>query len=74
MSIYYAAIGSVRGWCGHRHQTEATAGRCAAQDQRDVRRGHGGNAYSDMRVYAVERGKHPTGIYNGQLSVWRDST
>ncbi len=72
MSNYYAAIGSVRGWCGHRHQTEATAERCADKDQRDVKHGHGGHAYSDMRVYEVEEGYHPNGIYNRQLSVSRD--
>ena len=68
---YYAAIGGVRGWCGHRHRAEATAERCADKDGRDVKRGHGGRAYSDMQVWELEAGWRINGIYNGQLSVSR---
>ena len=71
-SKYYVAIGSVRGWCGHRHQAQATAERCADQDGRDVKRGHGVSAYSDMQVNEIESGYHPNGIVNGQLSVSLD--
>lgn len=47
---YFTSIGSVRGSCGHKHQSEAAAEACIAADQRACARQGG---YSD-RV-AVER-------------------
>lgn len=47
---YFTSIGSVRGSCGHKHQTEHAAEACIAADQRACARQGG---YSD-RV-AVER-------------------
>lgn len=46
----YTCRGSVRGACGVTHKSIDTAIKCCAQDDRDVKRGHGGNAYSDRRV------------------------
>ena len=55
-SLYYTCCGSVRGYCGVHHRSIEAAGRCCAQDARDVRRGHGGGAYSDRAPVAVEGG------------------
>lgn len=43
----YACWGSVRGQCGVRHRTRDAALRHCEQDDRDVKLGNGGNAYSD---------------------------
>jgi hypothetical protein len=51
----YTTYGSVRGDCGHQHQTHEAAQRCADRDMRGCRRAGG---YSDRLVYAeseVER-------------------
>jgi hypothetical protein len=45
----YAAVGSVRGSCGHAHRTYGAAARCAARDDARCAR-LGGGAYSDRTV------------------------
>ncbi len=47
--MFWVAEGAVRGSCGHKHRTAEAAAKCAAADDRAVKRGHGGNAYSDRR-------------------------
>lgn len=47
---YWAAIGPVRGWCGHKHRSEEAAQRCASSDHQGCRTQGG---YSDRR--AVEK-------------------
>lgn len=44
---YWTSIGPVRGWCGHRHRSEAAAARCLKEDQAGCR-SQGG--YSDRVV------------------------
>ena len=46
----YVCIGSVRGWCGHRHQLVETAMKCVERD-RSRCGSHGG--YSDRYVYRL---------------------
>lgn len=46
----YTAIGPVRGWCGHRHDTIEGARACAQDDATQV----GARGYSDRRVYRWE--------------------
>jgi hypothetical protein len=56
---YYVAAGDVRGDCGHKHRTASTAYRCAAEDMRAVKSGHGQSAYSDRDVWEVaDDGQH----------------
>jgi len=55
MSTHYITWGSVRGDCGHRHQTPATAQKCCDQDQKGCK-GHGTGHYSDRFIMAVEDG------------------
>lgn len=52
---YYAACGSVRGRCAHRHRTPDAAERCAERDRRECRALPGGQSYSDRVVVAVRR-------------------
>lgn len=49
----YLSIGSVTGWCGHRHLSEETAEKCADKHDRSCR-SLGGGAYSDRRVIPAE--------------------
>lgn len=44
MATTYQNIGSVRGWCGHKHRSEQAAIKCQDRDDRDCKRQHG---YSD---------------------------
>ena len=46
----YVCIGSVRGWCGHRHRDMATATRCIADDVRSCETQGG---YSDRAIYRL---------------------
>ncbi len=50
MTDYWTCDGAVRGGCGVKHRTEAAAVEHCRRDARDVRAGHGANAYSDRRV------------------------
>lgn len=50
MTDYWTCEGSVRGHCGVQHRTEGAAVEHCRRDARDVRAGHGTNAYSDRRV------------------------
>ena len=50
--MYYTNWGSVRGGCGHLHQSERTARACLAADRRDCKQAGG---YSDRLVFAIER-------------------
>lgn len=52
-NTYYEARGSVRGACGHKHQSEKAAHACAQKDQRDCARLPGGNSYSDRVAQKV---------------------
>lgn len=45
---HYRCVGSVRGWCGHRHTSVREAVRCLQRDQRGCK-SQGG--YSDRCVY-----------------------
>jgi len=54
MANIYEARGSVRGGCGHAHQTIGAAQRCVERDQRDCAGLPGGNAYSDRSVVRVD--------------------
>jgi len=58
----YKCVGSVRGSCGHSHQTIAAADKCIASDQRDCARAGG---YSDRVVV-------PPGykFHNGAIGHW----
>ncbi len=56
---YFIAIGSVRGACGHKHQSEDAAEACIAADQRACARQGG---YSD-RVVAARRPRFDAGEY-----------
>ncbi len=44
---YWTCEGFVRGECGTKHRSEETARACCDRDHRNVKRGHGPNAYSD---------------------------
>ena len=52
--IYYQAIGSVRGSCGHLHRTIEAAEKCCEKDKARCSR-MTGRCYSDREVYAVDR-------------------
>ena len=49
----WTCSGPVRGECGVNHRTHDAAERHCAKDRRDVKRGHGGAAYSDRRPVPV---------------------
>jgi hypothetical protein len=55
---YWDAYGSVRGSCGHRHQSEATARSCAERDARAIAATNSSGsltrAYSDRSPRYVE--------------------
>lgn len=55
MKTHYVAHGSVRGSCGHKHRSIATAQACCDRDQFDCR-SLGGGHYSDRSVTPVENG------------------
>lgn len=68
LSNPYEAHGPVRGSCGHRHKTAESAARCVWKDNRDVRRGHGRDAYSDRVVRQLEvrsRRKRSNPLFGG---------
>ena len=52
---YFAASGSVRGQCPHKHRTPEAAERCAEADRRACRSLPGGQSYSDRIAVAVLR-------------------
>jgi hypothetical protein len=53
MNTYYTTRGSVRGSCGHHHQSVATAQACLDRDEADCA-GAGTGCYSDRRIVAVD--------------------
>lgn len=54
MTIKYTTRGSVRGGCGHKHNTIAAAQRCCERDQRDCASLPGGKSYSDRVIRRVD--------------------
>lgn len=52
--MYYTAVGSVRGGCGHKHRNPTTAARCVKRDM-SACKGQGG--YSDRTVVKMEDGE-----------------
>ena len=60
MSEKYLCIGSVRGWCGHRHRTVAAADRCCREDDR---RCHIVGGYSDRCIYRESDVSHTVDGY-----------
>lgn len=54
MKIYYQTIGDVRGCCGHKHRTIASAENCRRKDSQGCK-SQGG--YSDRFVVAFENGE-----------------
>lgn len=56
MKPYYVAHGSIRGSCGHKHRSIATAQACCDRDQAACG-SLGGGAYSDRSVAPVENGR-----------------
>jgi hypothetical protein len=68
--IVYSTYGSVRGCCGHRHQSMGAAEKCLAHDQAGCRSqggysdrsivlvGDDGYLYRDMGQMAAEDGDH----------------
>lgn len=61
----YTTHGSVRGCCGHVHQTMRTAEQCAARDQRGCASQRG---YSDRRVVCV--GEDDMLYYDDDCTEW----
>ena len=59
----YTTIGSVRGECGHRHKSIATAVRCIDKDDRGCKRSCGSDAYSDRVVRYTGGAKLPQDDY-----------
>lgn len=57
MGDYWTCEGSVRGECGVKHRTESAAADHCRKHMRDVKAGHGPNAYSDRRP--VRRASSP---------------
>lgn len=53
-AAHWTCKGDVRGDCGHKHRSYATAAACCIRDGRGVTRGHGSSAYSDRYVVFVD--------------------
>ena len=51
--LFWSAVGSVRGDCGHMHRTIRGAAECVLRDRRACRRLPGGASYSDRVVVAM---------------------
>jgi hypothetical protein len=68
MKKHYTNIGNVRGSCGHKHKTEATAQACLQRDQRGCRFVGG---YSDRKMLTIYITEGTTHRYT---SVVRDAS
>ena len=62
----YTTVGSVRGWCGHHHQTIAEAVRCLHADARICARQGG---YSDRRVERTDGAE----MTDAELQEWEEA-
>lgn len=57
MTTKYTCVGEVCGPCRIQHKYVTTAVACCAKHQRAVKQGHGGSAYTDRAVVALEAGE-----------------
>ena len=58
-TIRYTLTGSVRGNCGHKHETIMAAAKCSVQDQRGCK-SQGGYSDRDLRVIEDGVSRRPT--------------